>query len=273
MVITRFAPSPTGPLHLGHAYAALFAWHAARKAGGRFLLRLEDIDAGRCRPAFSAAILVDLAWLGLDWDGDVRAQSDHLAEYAGVLERLRGERLLYPCFCARADIRGAGGAPQGQAGAAYPGTCRGLDPDLAAARVAEGVPHAWRLDVTAAMRRVTLPLRYEERGAGRVRCRPDRLGDVVLGRKDAPASYHLCVTHDDALQGVTLVTRGIDLQPATDVQRLLQAVLGWPEPAYRHHRVLTDPGGVRLAKRRGSVGLRELGLDAAGVRAAAGFPD
>jgi glutamyl-Q tRNA(Asp) synthetase len=267
-IVTRFAPSPTGYLHLGHAHAALFAWRRAREAGGRFLLRIEDIDATRCRPEFTAAILEDLAWLGLDWDGEVRVQSAHFADYQAVLDRLAGRGLLYPCFCTRADIQrevaesaAAPHAPDG--GVVYPGTCRGLSGATRAARMAAGERFVLRLDVARAMAAVDTALTFEEMGEGRLLCHPERFGDVVLARKDTPASYHLCVTHDDTLQGVTLVTRGVDLKPATDVHRLLQALMGWPEPRYAHHPLLTDPAGRRLAKRDNAATLRQLRADGA----------
>ena len=261
-ITTRFAPSPTGFLHLGHAYAALFAWRRAREAGGRFLLRLEDIDIGRCRPECAAAVLDDLAWLGLDWDGPVQVQSGHLPEYRATLGRLAARGLLYPCFCTRADIAreiaGSANAPHGPDGAAqYPGTCRIMPEAERADRLARGDPHALRLDMAQACREAGR-LRWTEDGAGEMPCRPERFGDVVLARKDAPASYHLCVAHDDAAQGVTLVTRAADLQPATAVHRLLQALLGWPAPRYAHHKVLLDAQGRRLAKRDGAVALRNL---------------
>jgi glutamyl-Q tRNA(Asp) synthetase len=262
-VVTRFAPSPTGYLHLGHAFAALTAWRRARAAGGRFLLRLEDIDPGRCRAEYAAAIPEDLAWLGLDWDGDIRVQSAHLAEYQAVLAQLAGRGLVYPCFCTRADIArevaASAAAPHGPDGAPlYPGTCRRLPDRRRAARLAAGEPHALRLDMARALSVVPARLRYEEEGERQVDCDPARFGDAVLARKDAPASYHLCVTHDDARQGVTLVTRGVDLKPATDLHRLLQALMGWPVPRYAHHALLTDPAGRRLAKRDHAATLREL---------------
>ena len=276
-VVTRFAPSPTGYLHLGHAFAALTAWQRARAAGGRFLLRLEDIDTARCRPHFAAAIVEDLAWLGLDWDGEVRVQSRHLAEYRAVLDRLAARGLLYPCFCTRAgiarEVAAAAGAPQGPDGPRYPGTCRRLSADERAARLAAGQPHALRLDMAAARAAVPQPLIVREEAEGERRCDPAGFGDVVLGRKDAPASYHVCVTHDDALQGVTLVTRGADLRAATDLHRLLQALLGWPVPVYAHHRLLTDSSGNRLAKRDNSPSLRVLrngGATPSGIRASLG---
>jgi glutamyl-Q tRNA(Asp) synthetase len=268
---TRFAPSPTGCLHLGHAHAALFAWRRARETGGRFLLRLEDIDPGRCRPEFADAILEDLAWLGLDWDGPVRVQSEHLPEYRATLDRLAGMGLLYPCFCTRADIAASVAAPHGPEGPVYPGTCRHLPSSIVRERLDRGDRHALRLDMAAASR-ITGPLTWEEEGEGRLPCHLEPFGDPVLARKDAPASYHLCVTHDDALQGVTLVTRAVDLRPATTLHRLLQAVLGWPEPRYAHHGLLLDASGRRLSKRDGAVTLRALrtaGKPPAQVRAEA----
>lgn len=274
--VTRFAPSPTGFLHLGHAHAAITAWRAAREAGGRFLLRIEDIDPTRCRPDFTDAILEDLAWLGLDWDGEVRVQSRHLAEYRGVLEALAARGLLYPCFCTRADIAreiaASAAAPHGPDGPLYPGTCRRLSGAELAARIAAGEPHALRLDMEAALAALPAPLSFREHGSPR-RCDPARFGDAVLARKDIPASYHLCVTHDDALQGVTLVTRGADLLPATDLHRLLQALMGWPAPDYAHHPLLTDATGKRLAKRDRAATLRDLraaGASPAEVRRMAG---
>lgn len=260
MIVTRFAPSPTGFLHLGHAFSAFNAWHRAREAGGRFLLRLEDIDPGRCRPEYADAIQDDLSWLGLDWDGPVRVQSEHLAEYQAVLDALVERGLVYPCFCTRTDVArevaASAAAPHGPDGApVYPGTCRRLSVTERADRIAAGQRFALRLDMQAALRP---GLSFEEEGQGRIVCHPERFGDVVLSRKDAPASYHLCVTHDDALQGVTLVTRGVDLKPATDLHRLLQDLMGWPVPAYAHHRLLVDAAGKRLAKRDRALTLRSL---------------
>jgi len=276
-VTTRFAPSPTGLLHLGHARSALIARRAALGAGGRFLLRVEDIDRTRCRPDFTAALLEDLAWLGLDWDGPVRVQSAHFPDYAAALDNLSARGLLYPCFCTRAEVArevaAMGGAPHGPEGPLYPGTCRRLSGAARAARIASGAPYALRLDMAAALEAAGGPPSYEEAGEGRLRCDPARFGDAVLARKDIPASYHLCVTHDDALQGVTLVTRGEDLRPATDLHRLLQALMGWPEPRYRHHPLLLGPDGRRLAKRDGAVALRamrEAGRTPAEVLALAG---
>ena len=269
MVITRFAPSPTGYLHLGHAFSAYHAWTRAHEAGGRFLLRLEDIDPTRCRPEYATAIQEDLAWLGLDWECPVRSQSQHLAEYQKTVDALAEQGLVYPCFCTRADIAreiaASVAAPHGPDGAPlYPGTCRRLSPATRAARVAAGEAFAVRLNMAAANRP---GLFYEEEAEGLIPCYPERFGDVVLTRKDAPASYHLCVTHDDALQGVTLVTRAIDLKPATELHRLLQALLGWPSPVYAHHRLLTDAAGRRLAKRDKALTLRTLRAEGVSARA------
>lgn len=261
MIVTRFAPSPTGLLHLGHAYAALFAWRRARAEGGRFLLRIEDIDASRCREEFVTAILEDLAWLGIDWDGAVRRQQQHLGDYRAALDRLEADGLVYPCFCTRAAIKAeiarALDAPQGPEGKLYPGTCRALTPEERARRRAAGEAYALRLDVAKALGR-TGPLDWHDERAGRVAADPLALGDVVLARKDTPTSYHLAVTVDDALQGITLVTRGIDLFAATHVHRLLQALLGLPTPDYCHHALLTDAAGRRYAKRDRSLTLRAL---------------
>ena len=257
---TRFAPSPTGYLHLGHALAAVTAARAAD--GGRFLLRLEDIDPARCRPDYAAAIAPDLAWLGLQWETPVRVQSAHLADYAACLAGLRARGLLYACFCTRAEIAReiatSAAAPHGPDGPLYPGTCRSLTEAAQAARIASGVPYAWRLHMPRAVAAVPGGLTFHEAGQGEIACTPAIFGDVVLGRKDVPASYHLCVTHDDALQGVTLVTRGMDLQPATHLHRLLQALHRWPAPRYAHHRLLTGPDGKRLAKRDVAATLRDL---------------
>ena len=275
MTVTRFAPSPTGHLHLGHAHSALVGWHRARAESGRFLLRIEDIDPARCRPEFEAAILEDLGWLGLDWDGAIRRQSEHLDEYERALDRLRGLGLLYPCFCSRKDIAAAVAAPHGPEGPVYPGTCRNQPADLVRARQARGDPYALRLDV-AKTQAMTGPLIFVDEREGRVEARPDTLGDVVLARRDAPASYHLCVTVDDHLQGVTLVTRGVDLFHATHIHRLLQAILDLNVPTYLHHLLLTNAAGERLSKRDGAVAiqaLRRAGRSAAEVRALAGFSD
>ena len=279
-IVTRFAPSPTGFLHLGHAHSALLGHRTAREAGGRFLLRIEDIDRTRCKPEFERAIFDDLHWLGIDWEQPVRRQSDHFSDYGAALSRLESGGLLYPCFCSRKDIAAAASAPHEGETVIYPGTCRGLDPILAAERKAAGAPFALRLNTAEAVRR-SGPLAFleaEPDGSNlrETRAEPERFGDVVLGRRDIPASYHLCATLDDHLQGVTLVIRGEDLRPATHLHRLLQAVLGLASPQYRHHLLLTNESGVRLSKRDGAVALRALrdrGLSASAVRKMAGFHD
>jgi glutamyl-Q tRNA(Asp) synthetase len=272
-IVTRFAPSPTGFLHLGHAYAALIAWRRAREAGGKFLLRIEDIDRGRCRPEFTAAIIEDLAWFGLDWDGEVRRQSEHFVDYRAAIDRLDAMDLLYPCFCTRADIAAeiarAGAAPHDGENPVYPGICRSLSREERQSRIAVGTAYALRLDVERALRG-TGPLSWEDEKAGWVAADPRSLGDVVVARKDFPASYHLAVTIDDSIQGVTLVTRGSDLFAATHIHRLLQALLDLPVPRWSHHPLFTDGAGKRLAKRDRAVtirGLREVGYGSEEVRA------
>lgn len=253
MDVTRFAPSPTNRLHLGHAYSAWFARHAAG-TGGRFLLRIEDLDAARCRPEFADGILEDLAWLGFRWPEPVWRQSERFPVYRDALDRLLAEGFAYPCFCSRKDvareIAESGGAPHLDAMGAvlYPGTCRRLGQAERAERLAAGLPHAVRLDAAAVLDRFG-PLTWTDRGLGKQAVDPGALGDVVVARRDVPASYHLAVVVDDAAQGVTLVTRGRDLAPATHVHRLLQAALGLPEPAYHHHPLIEDAAGRRLAKR------------------------
>ncbi|MEJ0044652.1 MAG: tRNA glutamyl-Q(34) synthetase GluQRS [Rhizomicrobium sp.] len=266
MIVTRFAPSPTGLLHLGHAFAAL----TAARAGERFLLRIEDIDTARCRAEFVAAIFEDLHWLGLDWERPVLRQSARGAAYRAALNALERQGLLYPCFCTRKEIAEeiarAAEAPHGPDGPIYPGTCRHLSEDERAARIAAGTPFAVRLD-SAKAAALAGPLTFEERGAGPkgergvIAVEPGLFGDVVLARKDMPAAYHLAVVVDDAYQGVTLVTRGNDLFAATPVQRLLQALLGLPAPAYAHHRLILDANGKKFSKRDHAVTLRSLRED------------
>lgn len=266
--VTRFAPSPTGRLHLGHAYSALQAHDFARDRGGSFLLRIEDIDPGRSRSEFVDAILEDLLWLGLEWDGELLYQSERLPLYAEALDRLKSDGLVYPCFCTRADIAAeiaaSAEAPHsGPEGPTYPGSCRALPADEQAERMASG-PHAWRLDVAKAAEKAGT-LTWAE-GEIEVEARPEMFGDVVLARKDAPASYHLAVTVDDADQGITDVVRGRDLVDSTHVHRLLQALLQLPTPIYHHHALLLDEQGRRLAKRHGAptiAGLRAAGTDPA----------
>lgn len=272
-VTTRFAPSPTGFLHLGHVRSCLFAVNAARAAGGRFLLRIEDIDPNRCRPEYEAMLKEDLAWLGFRWEEPVRRQSDHMDDYAAALDRLSAMGVAYPCFCSRKEIADeiarAGNAPHlvamGPEGPLYPGICRHLPPGRAAARVAAGEPHAVRLDVAKAAA-LTGPLSWHDRGRGMVPAETGLLGDIVLARRDVRTSYHLSVTLDDAIQGVTLVTRGEDLFHATHVHRLLQALLSLPVPDYHHHGLLLNERGERLSKRDGATGIRT--LRAQGVMAA-----
>ena len=282
MLVTRFAPSPTGRLHKGHAFSALTAWRAARDAGGRFVLRIEDIDPTRCRPEFEAGILEDLAWLGLDWETPVRRQSDHLADYEAVVETLDRRGLLYRCFRTRREILDAiGDAPHGPADAARPGP---HPADEEAALLAAGRPFAWRLSLDRARDALgegawtALAFVEEGRGPdgehGQIPARPETAGDVVVARKDVGAAYHVAVTHDDALQGVTHVIRGQDLFEATHIQVLIQSLMGWPTPVYRHHRLLAGDDGRRLAKRDQSVTLAELragGMDAATLRAELGL--
>ncbi len=278
-IVTRFAPSPTGHLHLGHAFSALFAERLARQSGGRFLLRLEDIDGERCKAEFTSAIYEDLDWLGLRWESPVRRQSGHMKDYTDALDRLDDMALLYPCFCTRKDIRreiaAAGHAPHhGPEGPHYPGICRGLDPGESEARKQAGEPFALRLNNEKALARIEGPLIWRDLDRGQTPARPELFGDVVLARKDIPTSYHLAVTVDDALQGVTLVTRGEDLLPATDIHRLLQELLGLNVPDYRHHGLLKNDNGERLAKRDNPLTLRALrkaGKTAGEVRAMAGF--
>jgi glutamyl-Q tRNA(Asp) synthetase len=278
ILITRFAPSPTGPMHAGNAYSALCVWQAAREAGGRFLLRIEDIDRARCRPEFEAALYEDLAWLGLAWEQPVRRQSEHMDDYAAALDRLDGMGVTYPCFCTRGTIRAeierSPSAPHGPDGPLYPGICRDLPADERAARVAAGEPHAIRLDAAKAAEIVGPGLTWHDRRRGIQALEPLLHGDVVLARKDIPASYHLAVTVDDALQGITLVCRGEDLFQSTHVHRLLQALFGLPTPDYDHHGLIRDDMGIRMAKRHGAPSLRDLrqsGITAAEFRRRLGF--
>ena len=282
MPTTRFAPSPTGPLHLGHAYAALFAYQAAD--GGQFLLRIEDLDAARARASFVAQIEEDLSWLGLSWPHPALRQSSRTAAYRAALAHLAERELTYPCFCTRREIsqeiERAGQAPHGVGEAArYPGTCRRLSSSERERRRAAGEPFALRLDVTRGLAQ-SGALQFEERGAGPagehglLAADPAQLGDIVLARKGLPAAYHLAVVLDDAYQGVTLVTRAADLFSATHVQRLLQALLDLPTLPYAHHRVITDEQGRKLSKRDQPAtlrSLRERGVSAATLRRELGF--
>ena len=269
--VFRFAPSPNGYLHLGHAYSALLNFDSARRSGGRFLLRIEDIDTIRCRPEFETAIYEDLGWLGIAWEEPVRRQSDHLVRYREAVAILSAEGLIYPAFESRAEIarlvaqEEAGGPwPRDPDGAPlYPGVAKSLSSDARARLLGSDTPYALRLDMAAACAR-TGDLGWTERGegpdgeTGAVAARPEAWGDVILARKEAPTSYHLSVVIDDALQGVTEVLRGRDLFWSTSVHRLLQRLLGLPQPAYRHHRLILDDGGRKLSKSTQATGLREL---------------
>ncbi|MEG3618151.1 tRNA glutamyl-Q(34) synthetase GluQRS [Magnetovibrio sp. PR-2] len=255
MMKTRFAPSPTGHLHLGHAYSALKAYETAQNAGGQFILRMEDIDQGRCHPEFEDAIYEDLRWLGLDWEQPVRRQSDHMDDYKTALDQLDGQGLLYPCFCTRKDIQGeinaAFGAPHlaptGPDGPIYPGTCRHLSTSQRREKIEAGAPFALRLDMQNALKGRALT--WTDQDQGEIRATPEIFGDVVLARKDTPTSYHLSVTVDDDLQGITHVVRGEDLFSATHIHRLLQDLLDLHTPVFQHHGLLKAADGRRLAKR------------------------
>ena len=247
MIRTRFAPSPNGPLHLGHAYAAIVAHDLARARGGEALVRIEDIDGTRSRADLVPEVLADLAWLGLEWDGPAVFQSNRLESYAAAGERLKALGLLYPCHCTRAEIA-ATAISTGPDGPVYPGTCRRAGGDPTGA--------AWRLDMAKALA-LAGPLEWIDELAGPQPARPELFGDVVLLRKEAPASYHLSATLDDAGDGITLVTRGADLFAATHVHRLLQALLGLPVPTWHHHALLVEPDGRKLAKRRGAPSLAD----------------
>ena len=276
--VFRFAPSPNGFLHLGHAYSALLNFDLARESGGRFLLRIEDIDLLRAKPEYEAAIYEDLAWLGLDWERPVRRQSEHFADYAAALEHLDAMGLLYPCACTRGEIAKTAGEdpPRDPDGAPlYPGTCRGK-PHASAREILRTGGAALRLDMAKALALLgsdARTLSWREHREGDLAASPERWGDVVLARKDTPASYHLAVVVDDALQGVTDVVRGADLKAATGLHRLLQRLLGLPAPSYRHHALLLGAEGEKLAKSRGGKTLRDLraeGLSAAAIREAIG---
>lgn len=264
-VVTRFAPSPTGLLHLGSAYSALFSEQCARDVTGRFLLRIEDIDVERCRQEYDRALLEDLAWLGLQWEQPVRRQSDHFDAYRAAIEQLDAMQLLYPCFCSRkeirAEIRAAGHAPHaassGPEGPLYPGTCRHFGPTERQKRKDQGDAFVLRLDSRIAVERAG-PLTWYDRAKGEQAMSLDKLGDVVLTRKNSPTSYHLSVTVDDHLQGITLVTRGEDLFAVTSLHRLLQALLGYQTPDYHHHPLITDHQGQRFSKRDKSLSIRYL---------------
>jgi glutamyl-Q tRNA(Asp) synthetase len=266
--VFRFAPSPNGLLHLGHAFSALLNSDLAEGVGGSLLLRIEDIDPGRCTPVLERAIVDDLIWLGVHWNGEVRRQSEHLEDYTRSLSRLRAAGLVYPCFCSRGDVRTAVAGkgpdwPRDPDGApVYPGTCRGLAADRVEDRLASGQPHVWRLDMAAAIARLTGRLHWnemaEDGSLARIAAEPQAWGDAVLARRDVSTSYHLSVVHDDAAQGVTHVVRGRDLYFATALHRLLQELLDLPAPDYRHHRLILGDDGRKLAKSAGATSLRSL---------------
>jgi glutamyl-Q tRNA(Asp) synthetase len=270
----RFAPSPNGALHLGHAYSALLNAELARAAGGRFLVRMEDIDLVRCPRHLAEAALADLAWLGLNWEVPVRYQSEHLADYRRAQDRLAAMGLLYPCFCSRKRIAESampGRDPEGQP--LYPGTCRDLSPSERQDRIGAGEHYALRLDMARAIPAAGASLDFEEQGR-RIRLDPAAWGDVILVRKDIGTSYHVAVVVDDALQGITDVVRGRDLFQATAIHRLLQVLLRLPVPRYRHHELIGDETGRKLSKSAGDrslASLRRAGIGPAEVRAVLGF--
>lgn len=285
MMITRFAPSPTGLLHPGHAFSALSAWQRFCDAPDdvaekRFLLRIEDIDFNRCREDYEVMLIEDLQWLGLEWETPVRRQSEHLEDFQKVADDLKSRGFLYPCFCTRRDIlreiERAGGAPHGSEGPVYPGTCRELSTDEAASRIEAGETFALRLNLEKSLAEIGRELTWQDEAAGSVKAEPELLGDAVLVRKDIGTSYHLAVVCDDAWQGVTHITRGLDLFESTHLHRVLQELLDFPEPMYFHHELICDDSGKRLAKRDESETLRswrEAGISAADVKKRLGFEE
>ena len=277
--VLRFAPSPNGALHLGHAYSALLNERLAAETNGRLLLRIEDLDRTRCKAQYEAALIDDLAWLGLRFDAPSRRQSEHADDYATAFARLNDRGLVYPCFCSRSDVaRAAGGVLDPDGAPLYGGTCRGLGPDEVRSRLARGEKAAWRLNLRRALDAAPAPLVWIEFGEGAIQsertAEPPVWGDVVLRGRDLAASYHLAVVVDDALQGITDVVRGRDLLAATSVHRLLQELLGFPAPWYRHHRLVLDASGAKLSKSRKSpwlADLRKRGLGCGEIRGALGF--
>lgn len=264
MTVTRFAPSPTGHLHLGHAFSAAFAWRQSKidPSGGSMLVRIEDIDATRCKKIYESSMREDLKWLGFSWPQPERRQSEHLKTYQAAVERLHEEGWLYPCFCTRGDIQSElsrmKNAPHGPAGFLYPGICLRLSEAERRQRIAAGQPYALRLDSTAVATRVKQALVWRDQQRGTFSVNPHSFGDVILARKEFPASYHLAVVVDDAIQGITLVTRGEDLLASTPIHRLLQHLLDLPVPEWLHHRLILDDQGRRLAKRDGATSLCQL---------------
>lgn len=277
-MITRFAPSPTGHLHKGHAWSALTAYENARQKGGKFLLRIEDIDFNRCKSTHSLQILEDLDWLGIEWEEPVRVQSEHIDQYSRAATELLERGLLYPCFCTRKDIQreieAAGQAPQGSEGPLYPGTCKHIPSEERATRIESGEPHALRLNLDKAMAEINSPLTWTDTLHGPQEARPQILGDIVIVRKDVGTSYHLAVVFDDGLQQVTDIVRGVDLFDSTHIHCVLQKLLGLPTPTYHHHGLLTDENGNRLAKRDRSItlkSLRDAGITAKQLKTELGF--
>lgn len=261
--VLRFAPSPNGRLHLGHAYSALLNARVAERFFGRFLVRLEDIDPLRCTDILSRHCLEDLAWLGLRWEEPVRRQSQHFADYQQALDKLHARGLLYPCFCTRKQIAEASHGTDPEGAPLYPGTCAHLAPGIVGMRISAGDAHAWRLHMPRALEAINTPLHYRQFTLERLEeydipLSPGLWGDVVLARKETPTSYHLSVVVDDALQGITHVLRGVDLEPATAIHRVLQELLALPAPRYHHHGLLTSDAGEKLAKSKGSPSLAEL---------------
>jgi len=261
MLVTRFAPSPSGYLHLGHAYSAIFAYKIAKENNGKFILRMEDIDTTRCKRKYEEAILEDLEWLGLKWSNPVRRQSEHLAYYQEALQKLKCMGLLYPCFCTRSDIlteiMSATDAPHNRTSFIYPGTCRHLPFNIQKTKLCNNKNHSFRLDIQKAIKS-SKPLYWEEFSKKKIRVKADYFGDIVIARKDIPTSYHLAVTLDDHIQDISLVTRGADLFESTHIQRMIQSLLGLQVPIYRHHQLLKTSKGKRFAKRNRSLTLRNL---------------
>ncbi len=278
LFLTRFAPSPTGYLHIGHAASLLEIWDDADKNPGNFLLRIEDIDGTRCRPEFETSIYKDLEWLGIQTSHPIRRQSDHFSDYKKILDKLENENLIYPCFCTRKEIeqeiKNAPSAPHGITGHIYPGTCKHLSKTERNEKIQSGHPYALRLNLDACLKQITgKTLKWHDILKGEQVTTPDLLhnthGDVVLARKDTPASYHLCVTHDDALQNISQITRGDDLFQSTHIHRLLQEILGYDTPLYHHHPLMTDKTGRRFAKRDKSLTLKDIrqkGISAAQLK-------
>ncbi|MCK0069135.1 tRNA glutamyl-Q(34) synthetase GluQRS [Kordiimonas laminariae] len=265
MFITRFAPSPTGGLHMGHAYSALLAFHEAQKNDGRFLLRIEDIDTTRCKPEFIEDIYKDLEWLGLRWEAPVRCQSQHFTDFQQALDTLKSMGVIYPCFCTRKEIQNTQ-SQIGPEGIIYPGICKHLTAEEQQQLIDMGKSHSWRLNLDAALEKIDTPIFWRDQIAGQIAATPELLGDVILARKDTPTSYHLSVVVDDALQNITHVIRGKDLWHATHIHVVLQSLLKLPHPSYWHHELLLDESGEKFAKRNKSVTLKSIRESGASVK-------